>query len=81
MDAIRRAQVWEATDVASMDMRTGPKGHGSFTPDQTVNCRYVDKAMSGNSPKFACLIPPDDEVKVKFGRDNGEVYALSLIHI
>ena len=31
--------------------------------------------MSGNSPKFTCLIPPDDEVKVKFGRENGEVYA------
>ena len=31
--------------------------------------------MTGNSPKFTCVIPPDDEVKVKFGRDNGEVYA------
>ena len=34
-----------------------------------------DKVMSGNSPKFTCVIPPDDEVKVKFGRENGEVYA------
>jgi len=75
MDAIRRAQVWEATDVASMDIRTGPKAHGSFAPDETVNCAYRDKVMSGNSPKFTCVIPPDDEVKVKFGRENGEVYA------
>ena len=75
MEAIRRAQVWEATDVASMDLRTGPKGHGSFAPDETVHCRYADKVMSGNSPKFTCVIPPDDEVKVKFGRENGEVYA------
>ena len=75
LDAIRRAQVWEATDVASMDMRIGPKGHGSFAPDETVNCSYRDKVMGGNSPKFTCVIPPDDEVKVKFGRENGEVYA------
>jgi hypothetical protein len=75
MDAIRRAQVWAPTKVASMDMRTGPEGHGSFAPDETVNCTFVDKAMSGRSPKFTCLIPPEDEVKVKFGRENGEVYA------
>jgi hypothetical protein len=74
-DAIRRAQVWEATDIASMDLRVGPKGHGSFSPGEIVNCRHVDKTMTGNSPKFTCLIPPDDEVKVKFGRENGEVYA------
>ncbi len=73
--AIRRAQVWAATDVASMDMRTGPTGRGSFAPDEAVDCTYVDRVMSGNSPKFTCAISPDDEVKVKFGRENGEVYA------
>jgi hypothetical protein len=31
--------------------------------------------MTGRSPKFTCVIPPDDEVKVKYGPDNGEVYA------
>ena len=75
LDAIRRAQVWEATDVASKDLKAGPKGHGAFAPEETVNCTHVKKAMSGNSPKFTCAIPPDDEVKVKFGRENGEVYA------
>jgi hypothetical protein len=75
LDAIRRAQVWEPTDVASMDLRTGPKGHGAFAPEETVHCKHLEKVMSGNSPKFTCVIPPDDEVKVKFGRENGEVYA------
>jgi hypothetical protein len=74
-DAIRRAQVWEKTDIPAMDMTAGPQGHGAFTPEQLVDCRFVPKQMSGNSPKFDCVIPPDDEVKVKFGRDNGEVYA------
>ena len=44
-------------------------------PAPRSRCRYIKKEMSGNSPKFTCVIPPEDEVKVKFGRDNGEVYA------
>ena len=75
LDAIRRAQVWEATDIPSMDLRKGPTGHGAFKPGETVPCKYAKKEMTGRSPKFSCTIPPDDEVKVKFGRDNGEVYA------
>ena len=75
LDAIRRAQVWEATDIPSMDLRKGPTGHGAFKPGEVVPCKYAKKDMTGRSPKFSCTIPPDDEVKVKFGRDNGEVYA------
>lgn len=75
MDAIRRAQVWTPTDVSAMDLKTGPTGPGAFPVDATVTCDYVDKEMSGRSPKFTCVIPPDDEVKVKYGSDNREVYA------
>jgi hypothetical protein len=74
-DAIRRAQVWTPTNIPAVDMRTGPKGHGSFAPNETVRCSYREKVMSGRSAKFTCVIPPDDEVKVKYGRENGEVYA------
>ena len=73
--AIRRANVWAPTDVASMDLRVGPRGPGAFAPGETVSCSYVEKKMSGRSPKFTCLKAPKDELKVKFGRDNGEVYA------
>jgi hypothetical protein len=75
LNDIRHAQVWERTDIPSMDIRTGPVGPGAFAPGATVSCRYLKKEMTGNSPKFTCVIPPEDEVKVKFGRDNGEVYA------
>jgi hypothetical protein len=75
LEDIRKAQVWQATDVESMDLRAGPKGSGAFAPGQTVNCTHIEKALSGKSPKFDCVIPPEDEVKVKFGSDNGEVYA------
>ena len=73
--AIRHAKVWTATDVPSMDLRTGPRGHGAFAPRETVTCDYVQKKMDGNTPKFECALAPDDQVKVKFGRENGEVFA------
>jgi hypothetical protein len=75
MAAIRRAQVWAPTEVATMDLRAGPQGPGAFAPDEIVNCDYRDKPLGGTSPKFACVRPPDDQLKVKFGRNNGEVFA------
>jgi hypothetical protein len=34
----------------------------------------VDRKLRGSTPKFACALSRDDEVKVKFGQKNGEVY-------
>ena len=74
-DDIRRAQIWTATDVPSMDLRRGPKRDG-FGPDDTVTCHYVKKDFGGATPKFGCQRDGDDDVmKVRYGRDNGEVYA------
>ena len=73
--AIRRAQVWEPTRVASMNIRSGPPEPDAFQPGQLVTCDYRDKPRSGRSPKFWCALTPDDEVKVKYGAANGEVYA------
>ena len=75
LDAIRRAEVWLPTDVASMDVRTGPKEPGAFAPFAELTCDFTPKDLSGNSPKFACVMAPDDELKVKYGKANGEVYA------
>lgn len=75
LDAIHRAHVWAPTDVGAMDIMAGPPGSGAFETNTTVTCDFVEKKMSGRSPKFACAITPDDEVKVKYGRDNGEVFA------
>ena len=57
-----------------MDVKAGPQGKGSFPFRATVYCDYLDKKLGGDSPKFACMIGNDDEVKVKFGATNGEVY-------
>jgi hypothetical protein len=72
---IARAQVWKATDIPSMDLKTGPKGEKAFTLAAPVICTYVNKKLSGNTPKFDCRIEPDDDVKVKYGGTNSEVYA------
>jgi hypothetical protein len=74
LQAIRRAKVWSPTNVRAMDLRAGPRGSDAFGPNQTVSCTYRDKKLSGHSPKFLCAITSDDEVKVKYGSDNGEVY-------
>jgi hypothetical protein len=71
---IERSRVWSPTNVASTDFKKGPAGPGAFAFRQPVTCNYLDKELSGRSPKFACVIGEDDEVKVKFGGRNGEVY-------
>jgi hypothetical protein len=71
---IARAQVWSRTHIRAMNLRMGPAGPGAFAPGATVSCTYVDKALKGKSPKFLCRIGANDEVMVKFGPTNGEVF-------
>lgn len=73
-DAIARATVWFPTDIAAKDLWRGPDDPDGFAPLQTVSCEYVNKVLSGNTPKFACRLANGDEVKVKYGGTNGEVY-------
>jgi hypothetical protein len=72
---IARAQVWEATDIPSKDLKTGPAGEKAFAFLETVTCKYDNKKLTGKTPKFACKTDTDDELKVKYGGTNGEVYA------
>ena len=75
LDMIRRAQVWSPTDVPAMDIKAGPQGEGAVPPGATVTCDKTDERGSGKSPKFYCTVAKDDEIKVKYGAGNGEVYA------
>jgi hypothetical protein len=72
---VARATVWRPTRVRSMNLREGPTGRDAFKPGALIRCKYVPKELSGQSPKFACVLPSGDELKVKYGRDNGEIYA------
>jgi hypothetical protein len=72
---MRRAQIWKPTDVASMNIVEGPRRKDAFAPGETVTCDYVRASLRGHTPKFACALTKDDTLKVRYGRDNGEVYA------
>jgi hypothetical protein len=75
LDLIRRSQVWAPTDIPAIDMKKGPEDKDAYAPEQTVTCDKTDERGSGKSPKFYCDVAKDDEVKVKYGASNGEVYA------
>ena len=70
---IRKARVWSSTDVSTMNLRDGPGGSGAFHPNELVTCDYVERKMPGSTAKFYCAVQPDDIVKVRYGRSNGEV--------
>jgi len=74
---VRRAMVWQPTRIASKDLLAGPSGDDAFKFDESVSCDYVtpNVPLTGTTPKFDCALKPDDVVKVKYGRKNGEVYA------
>ena len=72
--ALRYAQVWTPGDIASKNMKAGPQDESGFQPEAVVNCEYVEKKQTG-TPKFDCAITPDDEIRVKFGEQNGEIYS------
>ena len=74
LSALRDAQVWMPVNVASMDIRRGPTDAPSFAMGAEVQCNYDEEKLVG-TPKFNCVIPPADEVRVKYGAKNGEVYS------
>ncbi len=76
MEAIRLAQVWTPVRISSLDLKAGPERCGGFRRQaRRLTCDYFEKDSGGKTPKFWCRISAEDEVKVKYGEDNGEVYA------
>jgi hypothetical protein len=72
---IARAKVWQRTEVSTMDLKAGPGGPKAFKSGDAVSCTYVHDKLGGKTPKFACKTDENDQLKVKYGGDNGEVYA------
>ncbi|HEV8254853.1 MAG TPA: hypothetical protein VGQ78_08860 [Vicinamibacteria bacterium] len=73
--ALRRARVWRepAVPVEKFDFRANPPGPGAFRLDQEVVCRFQPEDAKGYSPKFHCVLPGGDLVKVKYGHQSTEV--------
>ena len=76
LEAIHHAKVWSATKVGSMDIMRGPQGPFAFPPGETVTCEFTPKEHGkGSTRKFECALPSGRALKVRYGADNGEVYA------
>jgi hypothetical protein len=76
LELIRRAQVWMPTEVASKDLLAGPQDADAFLPLAQIECEYLKPERPGEgTPKFRCRTPEGKSLKVKYGKDNGEVYA------
>jgi hypothetical protein len=76
-DAFARARVWRppAPPVAEVDFRTNPAGADSFPPDADLVCKFLLKSSRGRTPKFHCVLPGGEVIKVKYGRRNPEPFA------
>jgi len=76
-EALRRAQVWIEPATPIPDARPGenPPGADTFATDAMVSCRFRPGGIAGSTPKFDCELEDGEKVKVKYGRDNPEVYA------
>jgi hypothetical protein len=64
----------------TLDLRTGPGDGHPYVPEDLVRCRYVKprQPLSGNTPKFLCHEAGAERrkpVKIKWGEENGEMYA------
>ena len=72
-----RASVWRPIETARLDLLKGPDAADALPLDEQVTCTfaYPDKPLDGVTPKFECEVAPKDVVKVKYGADNGEVFA------
>jgi hypothetical protein len=77
--ALASARVWFPPSVppARVDFSQNTPGPGGFDPDGDVDCTFSLEPISGLTPKFICLLPDGEHVKVKYGEavPNGEVSA------
>ena len=74
--ALRRAQVWLAPEtlIERANLGDNPEGPDFLAPEKTVSCRFQPGGVAGSTPKFDCELDNGDTVKVKYGRDNPELY-------
>lgn len=74
---LQRARVWQPIGTRSLDLAAGPPLPSAQRIREALTCRFEfpEKPLTGNTPKFQCEVQPDDVVKVKYGEQNGEIYA------
>jgi hypothetical protein len=74
-DALPRARVWQepAVPVAQADLGRNPPAADALRLDSRIVCRFQLRSTPGYSPKFHCVQPGGDVLKVKYGWNSREV--------
>lgn len=74
-DALARAQVWrlppDPIERADLARNLDP----DFSPGDDVSCQFHFDESKGWTPKFDCVLPGGEVLRVKYGDHNGEVFA------
>ncbi len=78
VDALARASVWQAPP---------PIAQANFAADpnqpKEISCTFEIAQMNGTAPKFDCLLPNGDKLRVKYGSTPeipGELASTRLLH-
>lgn len=71
-DALSRARVWRppAVPVEEADLAHNPLD--GFRETDELVCRFLLHSSEGRTPKFRCVLPGGQVIKVKYGRSNHE---------
>jgi len=74
-DALARAQVWRlpAQPIEQADLARN--ADSAFSVGDVVSCQYDFDDSKGWTPKFDCILPDGEVLRVKYGDHNGEVFA------
>ena len=75
-DALVRAQVWREPpeSIASVDFSRNPGDPDPLPRAASLSCKFQPRPSTGTTPKFDCILPGGDIIKVKYGR-NPELHA------
>jgi len=66
IEYLRRARVWDPTDVSAKDLYNGPDGTLKLAVDQEITCDFVPKPLGGWTEKFLCRLEDGRIFKVKY---------------
>ena len=75
-DALARAQVWRepADPIDRVDLARNPADGGPLEAAPPISCKFIPRATSGTTPKFDCILPGGQVIKVKYG-GTAEIHA------
>jgi hypothetical protein len=75
LDALARAQVWSLPPQPIERVDFSRNVDRDFGSDDVVACQYLFEDSKGWTPKFDCVLPDGEVLRVKYGENNGEVFA------